>query len=108
MVFQPLIWPVGLDRFGRVSVATRYSTFNADCSVGKVPAVADGLAESGVERLDRVCRVNDLAQIDGEVEERDELVPSSLPSGDHRWVAIPQRSANSPKRAVAASRVGGV
>ena len=50
--------------------------------------MSHGLAESGVQGLDGVCRVDQLAQLDGEREERYELVPSPFPGGDHRRVAL--------------------
>src|SRR5918995_7442745 len=37
MPFQALVRPVGFDRFGLLSVATRYRTLSADCSLGKWP-----------------------------------------------------------------------
>lgn len=47
-----------------------------------------GLPETGVQALDGVGRVDDWAQLDGEREERHEIIPRAFPGGDHRRVAI--------------------
>ena len=47
--------------------------------VGEMPTVADPATESCVETLDRVRRVDDLAELDWKFQERDELVPAHLP-----------------------------
>ena len=58
-VFQPLIRPVG---FWRERTA-RSRIFNADCSAGKVFALAGRSSEPGVQRLDRVGRMHQLSNI---------------------------------------------
>jgi len=57
--------------------------------VGEMTAVADSPTESSVQRLNRVCRVDDPAELDGELEEWHELLPRILPGADHRWVERP-------------------
>src|ERR1700729_2011881 len=55
--------------------------------VREMTAVTDCSAESSVQRLDRVCRVDDPAELDGELEQRNELLPCVLPGADHRGVS---------------------
>ena len=50
--------------------------------------MADGAAEAGVQRLDRVGRIHELAELGREGEERDELFPDRLPCLDHRRVEL--------------------
>ena len=59
----------------------------------EVASVTDRATESGVERLDRVCCVNDVAKLGGELEKRDELGPRAFPRSNHRRVlGLPFRS----------------
>jgi hypothetical protein len=57
--------------------------------VREMTSVTDRAAKPGVEALDRICRVDDLPQLEGELEERHELLPRVLPTGDHRWGRAP-------------------
>ncbi len=59
------------------------------CLVGReVASVTDRAAEPGVERLDRVGRVDDVAELLGELEERYELGPRPFPRQDHGRVLV--------------------
>ena len=51
-----------------------------------MPSGADGAAQLGVQRLDRVRRINDAAHTFGEGEERDHLVPVPAPAEGYRGV----------------------
>ena len=55
----------------------------------ELPAVAGGLAEPGVHRLDQVGRVDDPADLLGEREERHELLPPDPPEPDDRRIPGP-------------------
>lgn len=56
--------------------------------VGEVPAGPDGLADTGVDGLDRVRRADHLADLDVEGEEGNELGPGVLPEPDDRRVLL--------------------
>src|SRR5437868_10781246 len=51
-------------------------------------AMTDRPSEPGVETLNRICRVDDLAELDRELEERHELGPAVLPRADHRRIHL--------------------
>ena len=53
-----------------------------------MPLVADRLADLAVQALDRVGRVDDLADLRREREERNHLLPLAAPAGDDRWVLL--------------------
>src|SRR5207249_9864678 len=57
--------------------------------VREVSSMTDRPAEPGVQALDRVGRVDDLAELDRELEERHELAPGVLPRTDHRRIDLP-------------------
>src|SRR4051812_3808360 len=52
--------------------------------VGEVPAGLDRLADLAVQALDRVGRVDRAAQLVGEREERDHVLPAGAPGVDGR------------------------
>src|SRR3954454_5784232 len=56
--------------------------------VGEVPAGLDRFADLAVQPFDRVGRVDRLAQLIGQREERDDVLPAGAPGGDGRWVAL--------------------
>ena len=58
--------------------------------VGEMPAGLDRLADLAVHRLDRVGRVDDLAQVLGQRQKRDDVLPAGPPTvGDHRVAGAP-------------------
>src|SRR5215212_10543238 len=58
--------------------------------VGEVPAGLDRLADLAVEVLDAVGGVDDPAQVGGQREKRDDVVPACSPGlGDHRIARAP-------------------
>jgi len=61
-----------------------------DCRViaRKMSLVPDRLADLAMQALDRVGRVDDLADLRREREERDDLLPLAAPAGDDRWVLL--------------------
>ncbi|MXZ14262.1 MAG: alpha/beta fold hydrolase [Acidimicrobiales bacterium] len=56
--------------------------------VGEVASMSHCSAEPGVEALDGVRGVDDPAQLGGELQERDELVPGLPPGADHGGVGV--------------------
>src|SRR5690606_32301914 len=58
----------------------------------KMPFVADRLANLAVQRLDGVSRVDDLPDLRGEREERDDLRPAAAPARDDGGVLLAPRS----------------
>jgi hypothetical protein len=74
-----LVMPDSACAVGSVLVGDEVEHFQRGLLVREVSAMPDGSPEAGVERLDGVGRVDDLAELGGELEERDELVPRRLP-----------------------------
>ena len=58
--------------------------------VGEVASILDDLAELEVQALDRVGRVDDLAEFGWEGQKRDEPLPRVLPGRDRGRVAFPE------------------
>src|SRR6266571_3335416 len=78
MCFQPLVLPVRLERPWPSLVGDEVDDLHRGLLVGEVAPVTDRPSEPGVEALDRVGRVDDLAELDRELEERHELAPGVL------------------------------
>src|SRR6476646_7000186 len=71
--------------------------------VGEVPAGLDALADLVVEVLDAVGGVDRAAQVGGQRQERDDVLPARAPRlGDHR-VALPHFASKAASAAAAAS-----
>src|SRR5438105_8379456 len=84
-LFGPLAGPLVLD------VADRQpQQLDHRLVVGEVPAVLDDLAELVVQALDRVRRVDDLADFRRERQERGEPFPGAFPGRHHARVAVPE------------------
>src|SRR4051794_23506549 len=62
--------------------------FGGGLFVGEVPAGLDRLADLAVQSLDRVGRVNGLAELVGQAQERDHVLPAGAPRVDGRRVAL--------------------
>ena len=76
-----LIWPVGLARLVALLDGHEVEHLQRRLLGREVPTVAHGLAEPGVQRLDGIGGLHDLAELDGEGEERHEVVPGPFPGG---------------------------
>src|SRR3954471_4423906 len=74
--------------FGVGALDGEVDEFGGGLFVGEVPAGLDRFADLAVQALDRVCRVDGAAQLVGEAEERDHVLPAGAPGVDGRRVAL--------------------
>ena len=93
---------------GSVLVGDEVEHFQCGLLVGEVPSMPDRSPESGVERLDGVGRVDDLAEFGWELEERCELFQVFSHELIIAGYWVRQRSANSANNISAAGKLGAV
>lgn len=70
----------------RTCLTARVEHFHRGKFVGEVPTASGRSPEAGVEGFDRDGGVDDFADLDREVQERDELGPGVAPEFDHRRI----------------------